>query len=137
MERRTEPVGGMASLSTDGRTVRVLLYNWVEDPQEDFTTRVRLQVQCPEAFAAGAPEMSVWQVDDQRGNAYDEWLALGSPPQPDGAQHEQLMRAADIPLVRREPLAAGRTQIMELDLPVRAVALVELRAAAESGGPLP
>lgn len=127
-ECTTEPVCGLASLSADGGTVRVLLCNWVEDPDARFTTTVCLRVKCP-AFKASSPELRVWRVDGELGSAYDDWLKMGSPPQPTERQLIELNAATQIPLTERRRLPAAQSQTVELDLPVQSLALVELEAS--------
>ncbi|HWL53202.1 MAG TPA: hypothetical protein VNQ90_12260 [Chthoniobacteraceae bacterium] len=68
------PVEALASANVQGKWV--VLWNYVEDPRENFTTKVNLTI-------AGLPPSTTVAVQqrtlDQRNDPFPRWKALGSP----------------------------------------------------------
>ncbi|MGA1236333.1 MAG: glycosyl hydrolase [Limisphaerales bacterium] len=122
--RQQPDVSGLAARSQDG--LQLLVWNYHDDDVPGPTAHIRLSLR-------GLPTSSdlhgsLYRVDQQHGNAYTVWLAMGSPQSPTSAQYAELEQASLLPaqpaLVHTDE--QGETSLM-LDLPRQGVALLTLQ----------
>ena len=73
-----EPIDCLAAFDERGRTLRLMLGNYVEDSKSTFSTGVALKIRAP-VFAGKRVRVSVTRVTPTASNAYDEWAAMGKP----------------------------------------------------------
>src|SRR5512145_878891 len=90
-------VNAQGSVSADGRSVRVLLYNHADSAAADSKTGqvVSLTVlRIP--FAPGPVRTRHYLVDRTHSNSYGSWLSQGRPQQPTQEQWSVLQDASDL-----------------------------------------
>jgi len=73
-----DPIDALAAWDGDTKTLRVLMGNYVEAPQESFDTQVTLKLTVP-ALAGTRAQVKTWRVTPTDSNAYDEWATMGKP----------------------------------------------------------
>ena len=121
-------VGVLATRSDTG--IRVLLWHYHDDDIPGPDAEVHLAIH----GVVGNPQVRVWRVDREHGDAFTAWQALGSPPNPTGPQVQQLLRASQInaETVRGVSQKNG-TVSMETRLPLQGVALIDIRLGPGTG----
>jgi xylan 1,4-beta-xylosidase len=125
---RGEPdIGAVAATDAMQSRLTILLWNYHDTAggQED-----RRDVQLAIAGLAGkrkAVRAVEYAIDDQSGNAYTAWLAMGSPQPPSAQQIAKLHAAAKM---RAEPRVFTKTSAgdwrLDLVLPRQSVKLIEI-----------
>ena len=123
---RHEPdLGAVASVDKDRLTVLVWNYHDVAGGYQDRRD-IELRLTGLPPAAAGA-QLLEHTIDENSGNAYTAWLAMGSPQPPDAAQIAALHAAAAIPVEKRA-FAAGAdgTAKLKVTLPRQSVKLIEI-----------
>jgi xylan 1,4-beta-xylosidase len=98
--RGSADVGSTATL--DGTSLAVMVWHYHDDDVAGPDAAVSISVNgLPRAFANGAM-MTRYLIDRDHGNAYQEWLRMGSPIAPSAEQRTQLIRASEL-----EPVGEG------------------------------
>ncbi len=119
---RTAPdVYALATRS--GRDVWVLAWNYHDDDVAADAAQVSLTI---DGAADGRPTVTEYRVDQQHGNAYEAWKAMGSPQPPDAQQYAQLAKAGQLVQLgppTRHRIERGQLQLT-LTLPRQAVSLL-------------
>jgi xylan 1,4-beta-xylosidase len=123
--RETPDVGVLATRDKEGR-IAILLWHYRDDDVPGPAADVHF------SLAGLGPdrryEAHVWRVDQQHGDAFTAWKAMGSPANPTREQITRLVRAARL---APQPLSIPRSSskgslTLERHLPLRAVELIEL-----------
>ncbi|MFM1942130.1 MAG: hypothetical protein RI897_1112 [Verrucomicrobiota bacterium] len=122
--RKQPDIAGLAARSDDG--IQLLVWNYHDDDVPGPTAVIRLGI-------TGLPTSSdlhgqLYRVDQEHGNAYTVWLAMGSPQSPTAAQYAELEQAS---LLTSQPVLVqtdeqGETSLT-FDLPRQGVALLTLQ----------
>jgi xylan 1,4-beta-xylosidase len=125
--RGAPDVGVLAS--RDANEVSILVWHYHDDDVSGPDAAVSLVI-------AGLPKTTTQarlehlRVDGHHGNAYAEWLRMGTPVAPNAAQYEQLERASALTALDGSPDSAavveGETTI-DFELPRQGVSLLLLR----------
>ena len=118
-------VSALASL--DGDTLYVMVWHYHDDDVPGPNAAVNLSLSgLP--VAGGEAKLTHYRVDEQHSNAYNAWLAMGSPEEPTEAQYAEL-DAVDGLQTLGEPtsvaIAEGAAKI-QFDLPRKGVSLLVL-----------
>jgi xylan 1,4-beta-xylosidase len=127
---REEPdVTGFAS--ADGGKLFVMVWHYHDDDLPGPEANVRLILA---GLREGAARVQHYRIDEEHSNAYSAWLRMGSPQQPTDEQYAQLEKAGQLELLTG-PDSAGRLKegAMEFQLPRKAVSLLVIEPARESG----
>ena len=122
---RSQPdIGGLAARSGEG--VQLLVWNYHDDDVPGPKALIRLAIRGLPASAE--LEGRLYQVDQQHGNAYTCWLAMGSPQSPSATQYAELEHASLLP---KQPVLLRTNDqgesSLQLDLPRQGVALLDLQ----------
>jgi xylan 1,4-beta-xylosidase len=122
--RAAPDVGILAS--REGRRVGVLVWHYHDDDLPGPAAQVRLELAGLPVGDRSVP-FSHYRVDDEHGNAYQAWRALGSPPAPTDDQYAQMRAAAaDLLLKDGAPTVEchGGRAVVDFPLPRQAVSLL-------------
>jgi len=93
-----------ATLSADSNTLQVLVYNHVNGANADSTIADNVSLTLSNIpFAPGQAKVEHYLIDRTHSNAYQSWIAMGRPSQPNEAQWATLKAAAA--LAYRDPVA--------------------------------
>jgi xylan 1,4-beta-xylosidase len=135
----TDGVGAAATLSSDGATLQVLVYNHVTGGAGDSSKSnvVSLTLNNLPATVTGSGPIRIRQyiVDRGHANSYRAWVAMGSPPVPTQAQWVTLRDAAELCYYETSAPVAGGSATLTFSQGVYGVALFEItRASATDGG---
>jgi xylan 1,4-beta-xylosidase len=125
---RGKPDVGVLATRSDTGSLRILLWHYHDDDIPGPDAEVTLTIQG--LSAARSPRARIWRVDQEHGDAFAAWQAMGSPQNPTAPQIQQLTRASQIasdPIrgVSRQPNGAVSLEIV---VPLHGVALVDLEA---------
>jgi xylan 1,4-beta-xylosidase len=123
--RGESDLGAVASI--DSERLTILLWNY-HDVAGSYDQRRDVDLQL-----TGLPRMSARAqliertIDENSGNAYTAWLAMGSPQPPSAKQIEGLHAAAEMRTVKRDFAAGadGRARL-KVSLPRQSVQLIEI-----------
>jgi xylan 1,4-beta-xylosidase len=128
---RTESdLGAVASMDKARSRLTVLLWNY-HDVAGGYDKRREVQLTLAGLPAGGRRARAVeYSIDENSGNAYTAWLAMGSPQSPTTEQIATLHAAAKMHPVARElsRTSGGKTQL-KLSLPRQSVKLIEVALA--------
>jgi xylan 1,4-beta-xylosidase len=130
-------VNAAATVSTDGSSVQVLVYNHIAGARADATraTSVSLTVQNL-AFPADVARVRHYVVDRSHANSYTAWTSMGKPAKPTADQWDRLRRASELCFYERTVPLRQNSFRMDFPQSVYSVALIELSAERPpSGGP--
>jgi xylan 1,4-beta-xylosidase len=123
---RDEPDVGVLATRSDRGRVDILLWHYHDDdvpgPQADIHMVVT------GLAAGGSLRVRSWRVDQENGDAFTAWKALGSPARPSRSEVDRLIAASQLaarPIRIRTRLHAGSVA-WESRLPRQGVELVEL-----------
>jgi xylan 1,4-beta-xylosidase len=125
---RGKPDVGVLATRSDTGSLRILLWHYHDDDIPGPDAEVTLTIQG--LSATRSPRARIWRVDQEHGDAFAAWQAMGSPQNPTAPQIQQLTRASQIasdPIrgVSRQPNGAVSLEIV---VPLHGVALVDLEA---------
>jgi xylan 1,4-beta-xylosidase len=109
-----------AVATQQGNEVDVLVWNYDDRDVEARDAHVSLHILGLKSSVA----MEEYLVDHDHSNAYTAWLEMGSPEQPTIAQHEALVKASGLEMVRSEQLNSDG--VIPLKLQRQGVALIRL-----------
>ncbi|MBN2180661.1 MAG: hypothetical protein JW715_02010 [Sedimentisphaerales bacterium] len=95
-------INGMAV--ADGRTIRILLWNYHDFLVPATPARMQLKVLLPDDYfdddaKIKAVRVSHYRIDENHSNAYTKWLELGSPQEPTQEMLAQLEEAMQLQLL--------------------------------------
>jgi len=114
-----------ALASRQARSIAVLVWNYHDDDRPAPDSRVNLTI-------AGVPAQQVTlthtRVDQNHGNAYEAWKAMGSPQPPSEKQYaalEQASRLAELEPARKVAANQGAVSV-SFSLPRQGVSLLKL-----------
>jgi xylan 1,4-beta-xylosidase len=128
---RGEPdLGAVASLDDARSRLTVLLWSY-HDVAGGYEDRREIRLSLAGLSGTARRLRAVeYSIDQTSGNAYTEWLAMGSPQSPSAEQIEKLHAAAKMRAVPRDITRnpAGKAQL-RLVLPRQSVKLVEIALA--------
>ena len=123
--REGPDVGVLATRAESGR-VDILLWHYQDDDMPGAPADVRLVL-------TGLPpgverKAQVWRVDRDSGNAFAEWLRMGSPLTPSKQQIDHLISASRMAAraLRVAPRAPDGSVSLARELPLHSVELLEL-----------
>ena len=123
---RDAPDVGVLATRSEGGRVDILLWHYHDDdvpgPQADIHMLVT------GLAAGGSLRVRSWRVDQENGDAFTAWKALGSPAHPSRSEVDRLIAASQMvarPIRIRAGLHAGSVA-WESRLPRQGVELVEL-----------
>jgi xylan 1,4-beta-xylosidase len=122
--RSTPDVYALAARS--GRDLSVLVWNYHDDDLPAAPAEVSLTI---DGAAEGRPTITEYRVDQQHGNAYEAWRAMGSPQTPDAQQYAALEKAGTLKTTgpsTRQRVDHGRLALT-LALPRQGVSLVTIK----------
>ena len=132
LERTAEPVDGLASVDERERRMVVVLTNFVENPNDRFTTAVDLDLQVPDWLAGSTVRVQRTLVDKDHGDPYTAWEAMGSPLRADDAQLQKLLEASELPTpesTMHEVCPA--TLNLSFDMPVQSIVVIVVQGLKE------
>jgi xylan 1,4-beta-xylosidase len=113
-----------AVATRNGDEIDILLWNYHDADVDAPPASVSLQID----GLKGDLVESEYLVDHSHGNAYAEWLKMGSPATPDQSQRAALERAAQLDEVQSHSVrGTKRTTVLTLTLERQAVALIRLQ----------
>jgi xylan 1,4-beta-xylosidase len=115
-----------ALAARSGRDLWVLAWNYHDDDLPADPSEVRLTI---DGASDGRPSVTEYRVDQQHGNAYEAWKAMGSPQPPTPEQYAQLEKAGHLTAVgppTHPRIEKGRLQLT-LTLPRQAVTLITIK----------
>jgi xylan 1,4-beta-xylosidase len=118
-------VGVLATRGQQGR-VDVLLWHYQDDDVPGPSADVHVVLT---GLAPGLErEAHVWRVDRDSGNAFAEWLRMGSPASPSKQQIDQLISASHVTkrALQLAPRAHDGSVSLDRQLPLHSVELIEL-----------
>jgi xylan 1,4-beta-xylosidase len=130
---RGEPdIGVIASTDSARKRLTVLLWNYHDvagaSSEDRRDVRVRLT-----GLPRGSDDMRAveYAIDENSGNAYTAWLAMGSPQPPTADQIAKLHAAAAMRPVQRDLGTTSKGDIqVEVSLPRQSVKLIEIAVPA-------
>jgi xylan 1,4-beta-xylosidase len=109
-----------------GRDMWILVWNYHDDDLPADAAQVSLTI---DGAPEGRPVVTEYRVDQQHGNAYEAWKAMGSPQPPDAKQYAELEKAGHLtalgPAARHR--VAGQRLELSLTLPRQAVSLITIK----------
>lgn len=117
-------VGVVASV--DGNTTYVFIWHYHDD-NLDFPD-AELNVGIRGLRFSGDAKLTHWRLDDDHSNAYQVWLAMGSPQSPTDEQYQQLVTAGKLTTLE-EPRTVGvadNSLDLNFTLPIRSLSLLML-----------
>ncbi len=122
-----------ALAASDGERIQILVWHYHDDLVDAEPAPVTLEVSVPRAFGATA-SVTHTRVDDTHGNAFQLWVAQGSPAAPSAAQLAELREAMG-PVTHSEqaPVANGAVSL-SFQLPRFGLSLVTLAPVSGSLG---
>jgi xylan 1,4-beta-xylosidase len=128
---RGEPdVGAIASLDGTKSRLTILLWNF-HDVAGGYDDERAVQLTIHGLKGGKLPRVREYSIDEQSGNAYTAWLAMGSPQPPSAAQIEKLHAAAKMEAAMREISRSGKGDLaMDVVMPRQSVKLIELELTA-------
>ena len=95
--RTGDGVNAVATLSADGKSLQVLVYNHVDGGQADPLASSVVSVQFNNIPLAPAKiRVRHYVVDHTHSNAYDTFAQMGRPPQPTQSEWAELRRASEL-----------------------------------------
>jgi xylan 1,4-beta-xylosidase len=104
----------------------VLVWNYHDDDLPAAPAEVSLTI---DGAAEGRPTITEYRVDQQHGNAYEAWRAMGSPQTPDAQQYVALEKAGRLKTIgpsTHQRVEHGRLALT-LSLPRQGVSLVTIK----------
>jgi len=130
LQRTADPVDGLASIDEQKSRMAVVLTNFVENPNDTFTTTVDLDLHLPDWLAGKAVKVQRTVVDKDHGDPYTVWEAMGRPLKADDAQLAKLLKASDLPAAETTKHdACPDTLNLKFDMPVQSIVLLVVHAA--------
>jgi xylan 1,4-beta-xylosidase len=115
-----------ALATRSGRDMWILVWNYHDDDLPADAAQVSLTI---DGAPDGRPAVTEYRVDQQHGNAYEAWKAMGSPQPPDAKQYGELEQAGHLtalaPAARHR--VAGQRIELSLTLPRQAVSLITIK----------
>ncbi len=104
------------------REVQVILWNYHDDDVPSAPTQVDMTIN---GIAGSRVHVRQYRMDQDHGNAYTAWLAMGSPQQPTAEQIAALRKASALPLLEEKSSENVRDGALALEtsLPRQGVAL--------------
>jgi xylan 1,4-beta-xylosidase len=128
LERTTEPVDGLASVNEKKKELAIFLTNFVEDPYDEFTTAVQVNIEVPEWMAGKTVRIEKYIVDKNHGDPYTVWQKIGKPMKADPKTFDQLMKAGR-PFCLGQSQTRKAPQVMKQDLtmPAHSIGLILLK----------
>ncbi len=109
-----------------GRDLFVLVWNYHDDDLPAPPTPVSLTI---DGAADGRPAVTEYRVDQQHGNAYEAWKAMGSPQTPDAKQYAALEKGGQLTTMgppTRQRVEHGQLRLT-LSLPRQGVSLLTVK----------
>jgi xylan 1,4-beta-xylosidase len=109
----------------DERSATVLVWNYHDDDVAAPPSDVELTIG---GLPGGRPMLTHYRIDQDHGNAYSAWKAMGSPQSPTPAQYAELEKAGQLePLSPPAPasVADGRIAVT-FTLPRQGVSLIKI-----------
>src|SRR6185312_1573168 len=119
-ERLPNPAEDVLVTRHPDQSLTIALWNLVEPNATGAPRHIRLEFRNVSPNA----EVLVWRVDEKHSNSLAGYRAMGSPQYPTQKQVEQLNRENALAAPELTTLHKGA---LELDLPVNALLLLELR----------
>jgi xylan 1,4-beta-xylosidase len=123
---RGKPDVGVLATRSEIGSIRILLWNYHDDDVPGPDAEAHLTVR----GIAGKriPQVKVWRVDSQHGDAFSAWQAMGSPAEPTAPQIQQLIRASQITAesVRGVSRESDDAVSFDLSVPLHGIALLDL-----------
>jgi len=123
--RGAPDVGVLATRADNGR-VDILLWHYRDDDVKGPEADIHI------SLAGLAPGLGrqgrVWRVDQDNGDAFTAWKAMGSPPMPTRRQIAQLVRASRIAArpIQVGPRLSDGSVALQTRLPLQGVELIEV-----------
>jgi xylan 1,4-beta-xylosidase len=124
---RAEPdIGAVASIDASGWKLAILLWNY-HDTAGGYEDRREVQLAITGLGGRKAGKAVEYSIDQNAGNAYTAWLAMGSPQPPSKPQIAKLHAAAEMHPQARDIVrtATGEARISVV-LPRQSVKLIEI-----------
>ena len=117
-------VNAVATVSTDGSAVQVLVYNHVSGGTASSSTTTPVKLTVNDVPGTGPLMVRQYVLDRGHSNSYQQWVGLGSPAKPSQAQWTQLSSAAE--LCYYQASASGASWIVTYPQAVYGVSLFVL-----------
>ncbi len=92
----SDGVNGVATVSSDGSAVQVLVYNHVTGGEADSSKSSQVKLTVNSIPGTGALKIRHYLLDRSHSNAYQVWAGLGKPAKPAEAQWTQIAAAAEL-----------------------------------------
>jgi xylan 1,4-beta-xylosidase len=92
----SDGVNAVATLSSDGSAVQVLVYNHVTGGAADSSKSSQVKLTVNNIPGTGALKIRHYLLDRDHANAYQAWVGLGKPAKPSESQWATLSNAAEL-----------------------------------------
>ncbi len=125
---RGERADVSALASVGGSTVSVMVWHYHDEDLPGPAAAVKLDLSgLP--FADGQATLTHYRIDEEHSNAYNAWLAMGSPDEPTPEQYAQLDAIDGLQTLGDAAAVAikGGAATIEFVLPRKGVSLLQLR----------
>ena len=127
-------VGAAATLSADGSTLDVLVYNHVTGGQADSSQSSVVSLTLDHLPFTGPVRVRQFIVDRTHANSYRAWVAMGSPMMPTEAQWVTLRDSAELCYYETTAQPAGGTVTFPYAQGVYGVELFQISSAGAAPG---
>lgn len=125
---KTNPIDALASWDKNANILTVVLTNFVEDPNMQFTTDVNVKIKLPKKIEQDMLRQSIYMVDKDNGDPYTIWKAMGSPDTADENGIKKLMKAAELKLMTAKNInPKDGTVALHIKMPVFSIAIIRLQ----------
>ena len=125
--RSVPDVGVLATRAKEAGRVAILLWHYRDDDVAGPAAEVNLVIG---GLAPGLElQARVWRIDQENGDAFAAWQAMGAPANPSQQQLDRLLGASRM-LARPIPLRPRMDDggvVLETHLPLQGVQLIEVR----------
>ena len=126
--RNESDVGVLASLDNANGQLAVLVWNYHDDELPKPDVDISLDVALPWTNCESV-KLTHYRVDNDRSNAYQTWLAMGSPQDPTWQQYSELRTAGQLQLL--EPISTvsveGGKASVNFALPIHGLSLLVMQ----------
>jgi xylan 1,4-beta-xylosidase len=89
-------VNAVATVSSDGSAIQILVYNHVTGGAADSSTASQVKLTVNNIPGTGALKIRHYLLDRTHANAYQAWVGLGKPAKPSEAQWNTIAAAAEL-----------------------------------------
>jgi xylan 1,4-beta-xylosidase len=123
---RGKPDVGVLATRSETGSLRILLWHYHDDDVPGPDAEIHLTLK---GISGGrVPQARVWRVDNQHGDAFSAWQAMGSPADPTSSQTQQLVHASQIAAesIRGISRESDGSVSMNVSLPLHGVALLDV-----------